>query len=147
MTKPLSVGGMGSSRDHARSITGGRPQEAPSPTLQGYIVIGSTGEYSRRHEWPVRVFLSEGAAQAHVEFLTAKRMELPAYTDLDWGASVDVEDAMRVFDPGYSEDYTGTSWRVSPVLVDLSSQAAGTNVAAPAAHAAQVAGDKSREEQ
>jgi hypothetical protein len=81
-----------------------------------YIVCGRTGEYSDRNEWLTRAFTTEEDAKDYVAFLTRKRQELgPAGSDV---ADIDaLENAMRAFDPEYSEDYTGTSWFVSPVTL------------------------------
>lgn len=82
-----------------------------------FIVLGRTGEYSDRTEWTVCAFLTEEEAKAEVEFLTAKRMEVCGPGYLDWDARNGIEEKMRVFDPSFSEDYTGTSWWMERVPV------------------------------
>lgn len=80
-----------------------------------FLVTGSTGEYSDRGEWPVYVFGTEPEARAYVEFLTVKRQELGVGYEDEYDAREAAEKAMQAFDPRYSEDYTGTSWRVDRV--------------------------------
>jgi hypothetical protein len=76
-----------------------------------WVVGGQTGEYSDRSEWTTYAFRTEVGARSYVEFLTSKRQELAPQGDyLDWGQRVAVGEAMRAFDPEYSEDYTGSSW-------------------------------------
>lgn len=82
-----------------------------------YVVQGSTGEYSDHREWLVHAFRHEADAQAEVEFLTAKWMELRASDGTDWEERHADEEAMRVFDPGFFTDYTGSHWNV--LAVDL----------------------------
>jgi hypothetical protein len=85
-----------------------------------HVVIGTTGEYSDRAEWLTRAFESRAEAEAYVALLTAKRQALPARAGgiLDWSDRMDLQNAMRAFDPGYLEDYTGTSWYVEAVALE-----------------------------
>lgn len=92
------------------------PAAALGP-LVAYLVTGSTGEYSDRSEWPVGVWWTEAEAQAYVEFLGEQRQRLPRLKGYDWETGRTIEKAMRAFDPGFSEDYTGTVWFVTPVAV------------------------------
>ena len=41
-----------------------------------WVVMGTTGEYSDRNEWPVRAFFDEAAAQEHIEKATKRSAEL-----------------------------------------------------------------------
>lgn len=80
-----------------------------------YLVTGTTGEYSDRSEWTVCLFRTEEAAREYVDFLSRKRQELPSYYGFgcSWSEQQAIEEAMRAFDPEFSEDYTGTRWFVS----------------------------------
>jgi hypothetical protein len=106
-----------------------------------YVVRGTTGEYSDRTEWSVYGFESEAEARAYVDFLGEQRKRLPqrswSYTD---DLAVEVE--MRKFDPCFSEDYTGTSWYVEPVLIQSSASA---SVAAAERSEAGCAGKETRD--
>ena len=94
--------------------------EAVSPKL--YVVCGATGEYSDRSEWTTWAFPTEATARAYVEFLNRYRQEIGGPPDDRWDFEEPSEYGrwlakMRRFDPGFSEDYTGTSWFVSEVDV------------------------------
>lgn len=97
---------------HEPSLTSQEGIAQPHTVFQGppvWAVVGTTGEYSDRGEWMVCVFPTEEGAQAYVERLTAERQKLgPEYPD--WEEREAIAEKMSRFDPGYSEDYTGTRW-------------------------------------
>lgn len=85
-----------------------------------YVVMGTTGEYSDRSEWPVRAFATEAGADAFVseldEWLRVHRVhmdqrgELPNYHDRGLLAPE--------LDPKFECDYTGTSYWIMTVPLD-----------------------------
>jgi hypothetical protein len=78
-----------------------------------YVVIGSTGEYSDRSEWPVRAYRNEAAAQAEVLRLGEAASAFYAKWEPNgYGPERHkAEDAHRAtFDPSFRCDYTGTSY-------------------------------------
>jgi hypothetical protein len=81
-----------------------------------FVVMGTTGEYSDRSEWPVIGYFDEKKAQEHVENAAkvAKGIEAtrtsPYWTD---------PDQSNQYDPHMRMDYTGTSYYLMEVdLVD-----------------------------
>lgn len=77
-----------------------------------YIVQGSTGEYSDRHEWIVVAFANEDVAMARVERLEALLREFGT-DDADWDDRRRAEEIIRTHaegDPQCSIDYTGTRY-------------------------------------
>lgn len=92
--------------------------------MKVHVVMGATGEWSDRIEWPVRAYRSEEAARAEVLRLTNAAMEyVTARGDDIFGANDETErltEAHRAqYDPGFSCDYTGTSYFIYDVeLVD-----------------------------
>lgn len=77
-----------------------------------WMVGGTTGEYGDRTKWVVDAWRSEAEAQARVKFLTDKMQELGVDYRAEWDARRKAEDAMREFDPAFSNDYTGTSYYI-----------------------------------
>jgi len=80
-----------------------------------HLVIGSTGEYSDRSEWPVRAFKSKAGAEDFIKTLEAEYRKFEGencgYQRPDQeGKSLD--DAMKKLDPKFEEDYTGTMWHL-----------------------------------
>jgi hypothetical protein len=79
-----------------------------------YIVMGSTGEYSDRSEWPVVAYLNEEHAKEHVEKATAYAKEFEVFAQRDefrhntWDKRREL--TVSPFDPRFSMDYTGTSY-------------------------------------
>lgn len=76
-----------------------------------WIVMGSTGEYSDRTEWPVIAFSSEAAAKERIAALDARMQQMPE----DWREErgkfgTEIKAHMAPLDPGFSMDYTGTSY-------------------------------------
>ena len=84
-----------------------------------YVVMGSTGEYSNRREWPVRGYFTEAEAQAEVlrldEIARVVRLEIETRRDAgDWNTDGLVA-AARQADPAFDHDYTGTSYFIYDV--------------------------------
>lgn len=71
-----------------------------------YIVIGSTGEYSDRYEWPVIAYLNKIKAQDHV-LKASKRSDEIFET---WKHDIIIPDGINEFDPSFRMDYTETSY-------------------------------------
>ena len=72
-----------------------------------YLVMGTTGEYSDRTEWPVKAYLDKGKAEQHVEQASKKAAEI----DVTRGGCWDYPDkGVNPFDPNMHMDYTGTDY-------------------------------------
>lgn len=86
-----------------------------------YIVMGTTGEYSDRSEWPVVAYQDEAMAQAHVLAATAEASRIQAALAATDSASRYTEEGRAQYleimksspyDPDLYIDYTGTSYYV-----------------------------------
>jgi hypothetical protein len=78
-----------------------------------WIVVGKTGEYSDRTEWPVRVFDTEAAAIDFRDRLLDVYRRLTAEHGDGYGERELVEHAMREIDPGLARiDYTGLDYTI-----------------------------------
>jgi hypothetical protein len=81
-----------------------------------YVVMGTTGEYSDRVEWPVKAFQSEEKAEKFINHLSLKYKTYPGGTTgygFERGPDEEedaLQEYMEEFDPGFEEDYTGTFW-------------------------------------
>ena len=76
-----------------------------------HVVMGTTGEYSDRIEWPVAAYADETMAIAHVVVASAEARKL-------YEARHGADTALRTAaDPNRSIDYTGTPYDI--VEVDL----------------------------
>lgn len=122
----------------AFTTTGAATAQEPLPV---YVVMGTTGEYGDRSEWLVRAYHTEEAAKGCIDRLTEERQRLPPRS-YECGEQAFVEEAMRAFDPGFQEDYTGTSWFYqrtelvsdgAPTRQDEAVQSSGMNNAPPQA--------------
>ena len=71
-----------------------------------YVVMGSTGEYSDRSEWPVVAFMDEEKAKQRVIDAERKAKELEV-TRKD---RYRIEKGANEFDAEMQMDYTGTSY-------------------------------------
>lgn len=82
-----------------------------------WIVQGSTGEYSDHNEWIAAAFDDEELAKTYVERITAlvRSFELRGNTLAQWEQRDRFAQQMRVFDPGFSIDYTGTEYTLYEV--------------------------------
>lgn len=77
-----------------------------------FIVMGTTGEYSDRTEWPVVAYEDEEEAEKHVDAATRRAKEL----EVGRGSRYELSDKERsVYDPGMGMDYTGTDYYVLEV--------------------------------
>jgi len=70
-----------------------------------YTVIGSTGEYSDRTEWPVISYSDEAKAQEHVLNADRKAKEWEAIRESSFE---DPPEEYREYDQNMQMDYTGT---------------------------------------
>jgi hypothetical protein len=74
-----------------------------------FIVMGTTGEYSDRSEWPVIAYQDESLANRHVYLATGKANEI-------YGLMIDnINDddlPENPYDPNMKMDYTGTNYFV-----------------------------------
>jgi hypothetical protein len=95
-----------------------------------YIVMGRTGEYSDRREWPVRAFLKEiGAELLRNELLELTRAmgcgrgdekarDFPMYyiedidTEAEYAHLREPWAKMKLLDPQFKVDYTGTDYTI-----------------------------------
>lgn len=79
-----------------------------------YVIRGSAGEYSDRHEWLVEAHSTEVAAQARIRRLDELLQELGAnIPHQGWQKEKVAIDAIKAHpegDPHFSPDYTGTSY-------------------------------------
>ena len=76
-----------------------------------WIVMGSTGEYSDRREWPVVAFMSEAAAKDRIAALDVRMQEMPQqWREVRWDHEGDMKAHMAALDPDFVMDYTGTSY-------------------------------------
>ena len=82
-----------------------------------YVVFGETGEYSDRSEWPVAAYSTGEMAEARADSLAAKYRELTENGTIitDYDQREAIETAMRIYDPEFRLDYTGTHWYVLSV--------------------------------
>lgn len=80
---------------------------------QIFVVMGSTGEYSDRHEWAILAYTDETLAQTHVQLAEAwDRENGLTWSRLAWERRIDL---VSPYDPAYSRDYTGTSYYIVAV--------------------------------
>lgn len=87
-----------------------------------FIVMGTTGEYSDRTEWPVCFYETEAKAQLHCELAKQEANKIEALKGNKYARHT----GTNPYDPNMSMDYTGTSyyiWEVSSAqsLGDLKS--------------------------
>ena len=103
--------------------------------MYGYLVQGTTGEYSDRTDWPVKIFLSEVRAIAFQQDLTdsvASYVRLRDDNGIHYFQHPDkCEDPILKsgllqkyhkilsLDPKYQEDYTGTSYWITKVPIEV----------------------------
>jgi len=83
-----------------------------------YVVIGTTGEYSDRNEWPVCAYLSEKDAQARVGELENLLRLHGANSDapgLIYERRDQLKKIFESIDPDFEIDYTGTRYYYYPV--------------------------------
>lgn len=91
-----------------------------------YVIIGSTGEYSDRSEWPVCWRTAKEDAQQVVEVCSTQAKAWEAFRDSPEGIeqgfsryhSIDAEHLSKMFDKQFRCDYTGTSYYIWEVPDD-----------------------------
>lgn len=71
-----------------------------------YVVMGTTGEYSDRDEWPVAAYEEKELAELHVTLAEKRANELAA---AEW-RSYDGPKKPNEYDPDMEMDYTGTRY-------------------------------------
>lgn len=76
-----------------------------------YVVMGTTGEYSDRTEWPVKAFLDEERAKALVLAATERSKELQASR----ATKYERPKGVNQYDPSMEMDYTGTEYYLMTV--------------------------------
>ena len=83
-----------------------------------YVVMGVTGEYSDRSDWPVQAYRTEHEAQERIKALDAKAILLNLHTSnlKDRYNTTARAALLRVDDPNCEHvDYTGVSWHILEV--------------------------------
>ena len=91
--------------------------------MKVFVVMGTTGEYSDRNEWPVRAFLDEAEAQALVLAAETASREAVAASGSAYRAGP------TPLDPRHQSDYTGTRYFVYDVELAGQSETVATIVA------------------
>ena len=77
-----------------------------------FVVMGTTGEYSDRSEWPVAVVETKPQAEEFVAALTKQYQSLPGANQYH---EHEARTAAMTLDPNFSEDYTGTTYFIYDV--------------------------------
>lgn len=76
-----------------------------------WIVMGSTGEYSDRTDWPVVAFASEAEAKERIAALDVRMQKIKQeWRDAPWECEDEIKAHMAPLDPYFSSGYTGTSY-------------------------------------
>jgi hypothetical protein len=78
-----------------------------------YIVMGTSGEYSDRDEWPVCAYSDKERAQQHVVDASNRARVLSQWRDADgkpWRYSDAPDKPTNEYDPDMLMDYTETSY-------------------------------------
>lgn len=76
-----------------------------------WVVMGSTGEFSDRTEWPVIGFTSEIGAMECIAALDEKMQQMPQEWRKDrWAHQSKIKAHMAALDPQFMMDYTGTKY-------------------------------------
>ncbi len=79
-----------------------------------YVVIGTTGEYSDKTEWPVKAFFDLSKAEDVVVKATARAAELDAKRESRYRAGEEKNE----YDPNMQMDYTGTWYEIMKVYLE-----------------------------
>lgn len=74
-----------------------------------FLVMGSTGEYSDRYEWPVGAYLNEAAAREHADLAAFEAKRLHKSKQSKYAS---VEEGANKYDPTMNMSYTGTDYYV-----------------------------------
>ena len=87
-----------------------------------FIVMGTTGEYSDRAEWPVVAFHSELLAQVRVTQATTRGNELSVKYPYTYEYNSRKNEKMggetNEFDPNFRFEYNGTSYYILSVELE-----------------------------
>lgn len=75
-----------------------------------FVVMGTTGEYSDRSEWPVAAVETEDEAKQYIAALERQYQNIPPSMKQDRWKNRDKVKALMTLDPSFDEDYTGTSY-------------------------------------
>lgn len=81
-------------------------------TIPIYVVMGTTGEYSDRSQWPVKAYRTEASARVLVEKASERAREIEVATKGSYRA---MREAVNEHDPHMDMDYTGTTYYVMKV--------------------------------
>jgi hypothetical protein len=85
-------------------------------SIQVHVVMGSTGEYSDRSEWPVCAYQDKARADEHADLAKNEAHKLAKARKSRYE---DVKEGSNIYDPKMYMDYTGTDYYVLSVdLVD-----------------------------
>lgn len=80
-----------------------------------YIVMGKTGEYSDRSEWPVVAYPSYSEAQTHVTLATEQARLIESKRENDWEYIDEDQTEKNIYDPKMRMDYNGTRYYIMEV--------------------------------
>lgn len=81
-----------------------------------YIVMGTTGEYSDRTEWPVKAFFNKQKAERLVRLASERAREIFSSLHSDWynvRKALSQGDIKNEYDSNFQIDYTGTLYFLS----------------------------------
>lgn len=82
--------------------------------MEIFVVMGTTGEYSDRNEWPVKAFKLKDSAEAFVLECSKIAKEIKA----KYKSSYSVPANSHPLDPGFQSDYTGTEYFIYNVKLE-----------------------------
>ena len=94
-----------------------------------YVVVGTTGEYSDRIEWPVIAYHSEVEAEEHVK-AASRWLEQNVVPNRPYRPRLP-DGVKNPYDPEMELDYTGTKWFIYTVPI-ASAPASAIEAAQPA---------------
>lgn len=89
--------------------------------MKVWIIMGTTGEYSDRSEWPVRGYINEATARTEVEAMSARAREVQdEFRQVKYDFSPEGKARMSqimqyIGDDSFNADYTGTSYYLMEV--------------------------------
>lgn len=87
-----------------------------------HVVMGTTGEYSDRSEWPVKAFVDEAKAQRFVlevdEWIRVNGLAMSDSPNANPHPDAAARGMVNPFDPNMSFDYTGTDYYIMSVALD-----------------------------
>lgn len=83
-----------------------------------WIVMGTTGEYSDREDWPVKGFRSLEKARSFADLAKKQGQELVSKSTGYKGMISEFEGKRTECDPNFRADYTGTDYFIYEVEID-----------------------------